>query len=177
MKTDTFHNSFIKKAFIAIILVAATFITSIGFSSGKAQAADERVISDEFATAHIYSDGSGYIECHVGFNEEIPLTSINGVALKDIIKFNDGGYIDQFYAEDSFTFTGYASDIIDYMYPYIIYVHGRGPEGFGSGSGHLHFTDKTNDTYDLSIWRHAEAWHYVKYNSDNSTIVKISWNS
>jgi hypothetical protein len=178
MKTNTFkNNSFTKRAFIAVILAAITLFVTMNFGFQKVQAADEHVISDAYATAHINADGSGYIECKKAFTSDDPLTSINGVALKDIVKFNDGGYIDQFFAEEDFNVTGNVSDIIDFIYPYIIYVHGRGPEGLGSGSGYLHFTDETNDTYDLSIWRHAEAWHHIKYNSDKATIVKFSWNS
>ena len=182
MRTNTFHhsaftNSFAKRAFIAIILVAVTFVTAMSFSSKNVQAADARVISDAYATAHINADGSGYIECKKSFTKDAPLTSINGVALKDIITFNDGGYIDTIYTSKDTEYHGNSSDIVAVLYPYIVHVHGCGPEGFGSGSGHLHFTDETNDTYDLSIWRHAENWHTVRYNSDKSTIVKISWNS
>ena len=171
-------NRIFKKAITAVMAVAITFTAVTGFGFQKAQAAETQIISDENATAYINADGSGYIELKKEFTSKNSLKSIDGVALKDIIKFNDGGYIDEFYAESDYhPSSGTIADLIDYISPYIIRVHGRGPEGFFSGSGYLHFTDETNDTYNLSIWRHSESWHYVRYDSDQPTIVKISWNN
>ena len=164
------------KKVIATLAIAAVAITSIAVLSPKnVQAAQERIISDKNATAHINEDGSGYIELHKTFSYEDQLTSINGTELKDIITFNDGGYIDSFY-------TKYVGNDCDCgcpspIYDYKIYANGRGPKGLTSGSGHLHFTDESDDTYDLSLWLHAEQTHDVSYNSKQPTIVKISWNS
>ena len=170
-------NTLFKKIAATALAAAMLLTAAAGFGTQKVQAVSAHIISDEDATAVIFDDGSGTITCNKQFTSEDPLTEIDGVALKDIITFNDGGYIDQFYAQEDFHIYGDVSDLIDYAYPNIIRVHGCGPEGFGSGSGYLHFTDESNDTYDLSIWRHSEAWHYVKYGSDNPDIVKISWNS
>ena len=164
------------KKVITTLAIAAVAITSIAVLSPKnVQAAQERIISDKNATAHINEDGSGYIELHKTFSYEDQLTSINGTELKDIITFNDGGYIDSFYT----TYCGdnYDSYYESPLYDYSIYVHGRGPEGLTSGSGYLHFTDESGDTYNLSIWLHAASSHNVDYNSDQPMIVKISWNS
>ena len=62
-------------------------------------------------------------------------------------------------------------------YKYAIFVEGCGPSGLTSGSGHLHFTDKEPDTYNLAIWSSLHYSHYVQYNSDDPMIVKIAWNS
>ena len=164
------------KKVIATLAIAAVAITSIAVLSPKnVQAAQERIISDANATAHINEDGSGYIELHKKFSENDKLTSIDGVALKDIITFNDGGYIDSFYAKyvGNDCDCGCPSPIYDYK----IYANGRGPKGLTSGSGYLHFTDESDDTYNLSLWLHAEQTHDVSYNSKQPTIVKISWNS
>ncbi len=164
------------KKVIATLAIAAVAITSIAVLSPKnVQAAQERIISDKNATAHIYEDGSGYIELHKTFSYEDQLTSINGTELKDIITFNDGGYIDSFYT----TYQGdnYDSYYESPLYDYGISVHGRGPKGLTSGSGYLHFTDESGDTYNLSIWLHAASSHKLDYNSDQPMIVKISWNS
>ena len=165
---------------IAAVAVAAVTITSIVAYNPKKVQADDGIVTiyrDENAEAHINEDGSGYIILKKQFTYDNPLTEIWGIPLKNIITFNDGGYIDRFYSEYEGDFSGDGGDIISALYPYIVRVHGRGPEGFFNGSGYLHFTDESNDTYDLSIWLHAESTHYVRYDSDQPTITKISWNS
>ena len=164
---------------IAAVAVAAVTITSIvAYNPQKVQAdGGASVYCDENAEAYIKEDGSGYIILKKEFTAEDPLTEICGMPLKNIITFNDGGYIDSFYTRWEGDLGGDGGDIIAILYPYVAHVHGRGPEGLFSGYGYLHFTDETNDTYDLSIWRHAEAWHQVRYNSDSPKITKISWNS
>ena len=164
------------KKVIATLASAAIAITSVAVLSPKnVQAAQERVISDENATAYINEDGSGYIELHKTFTENDKLTSIGGVELKNIITFNDGGYIDYFYTQ----YVGNCKDSEgdSPIYANDVLVRGRGPEGLTSGSGHLHFTDESGDTYNLSLWLHASLVHMVSYNSEQPTIVKISWNS
>ena len=170
-------NNVFRKIIAGVIAAAITLTAAAGFASQRVQAAEERIISDENAVAHINADGSGYIECKKAFDYDNRLTEIDGVALKDIITFNDGGYVDTFYTEEDDEVTCTFVDIYTAIYPYSIHVHGAGPEGFFSGSGYLHFTDESNDTYDLSIWKHSAKWHTVGYGSDQPTIVKISWNS
>ena len=177
MKSNTLKaNSIFKKVVAAVVAAAIAIGIAAGFGTQRVQAAEERVISDELATAHIYSDGSGYIETHDTFTARYPLNDIDGVALKDIITFNDGGYVDTIYTAVDGS-AGDISDIYAAIYPYIVCVHGAGPKGFCSGSGYLHFTDESDDTYNLSLWSHAESWHTVRYGSNKHDIVKISWNS
>ncbi len=174
------NNRLFTKVIAAVAIAAVTLTSAAVFSPKNVQAAEttssERIISDTNATAHINADGSGYIELKNTFTSADPLTQIGGVALKEIITFNDGGYIDAFYTYYDSTPLDENGCVSDPC-PNVVRVHGRGPEGFFNGSGYLHFTDKTNDTYNLSIWRHAEAWHQVRYNSTQPTITKISWNS
>ena len=166
------------KKVITTLAIAAVAITSVAVLSPKNVHAEEgavRVISDENATAYVNEDGSGYIELYKSFSEKDQLTSIGDIALKDIITFNDGGYIDSFYT--SYQGDNYDSYYESPLYDYGISVHGRGPKGLTSGSGYLHFTDESGDTYNLSIWLHAASSHKLDYNSDQPMIVKISWNS
>ncbi len=164
---------------IAATAIAAVTITTVTVASPKnVHAAEERILADEFATAYINADGSGYIELRKNFTTKDRLTQIGGVPLKDIITFNDGGYIDTYYTfEDKDNYMGDAGDFLSAFWPHLATVHGAGPSGFFSGSGHLHFTDESGDTYNLSIWRHEEKWHSVSYGSDQPLITKISWNS
>lgn len=93
--------------------------------------------------------------------------SINGSSnLYDIIRFNNNGCV---YA---ITLTGSPG-----AYDYVINVDAQGPKGFGSGSGHLAFTDKSGDTYKLSIYSSTRSVHTVRYNSQKPEIVKIDWNN
>jgi hypothetical protein len=41
------------------------------------------------------------------------------------------------------------------IYDYVLNVDAKGPEGFGSGSLYLAFTDDSGDTYRLSIYSRA----------------------
>lgn len=91
--------------------------------------------------------------------------SINGsLNLYDIIKFNDNGCV------YGITLTGSPG-----IYDYVLNVDAQGPSGFGSGSGYLAFTDKTGDTYKLSIYSSTRSVHTVRYNSQQPEIVKIQW--
>ena len=62
-------------------------------------------------------------------------------------------------------------------YDYVINVDAKGPEGFGSGSLYLAFTDETGDTYKLSIYSSNRSTHTVRFNSDKPSIRKISWSN
>ncbi len=93
--------------------------------------------------------------------------SINGLSqLHDIIKFNNNGCV------YGITLTGSPG-----VYDYVINVDAQGPKGFGSGSGYLAFTDKSGDTYKLSIYSSTRSVHTVRYNSEKPEIVKIEWNN
>jgi hypothetical protein len=165
---------------IAAAAIAAIALTTVTVASPKnvhaaeitSNESTERIISDENATAHINADGSGYIELNKTFTSDDRLTQIGGVDLKNIITFNDGGYVESFYS-----FVDSVPCILAAFAPNGVIVYGSGPKGFFSGAGHLHFTDKTNDTYNLSIWLHDENFHQVRYSSSDPTITKISWNS
>lgn len=61
------------------------------------------------------------------------------------------------------------------VYNYVINVDARGPEGFGSGSLYLAFTDESGDTYTLSIYSSTRSVHTVRYNSDKPAIKRIYW--
>ena len=173
----TKKHSLFGRIISAVLAVSMLVTATIGLGSTSASAASAKIFSDDNATVVLNEDGSGVITLNKEFTEENPLTEIAGVPLKEIITFDDGGYIDKFYTEYSCSPSGTVADIIDYIVPYTIRVHGRGPGGFGSGTGYLHFTDKTNDTYDLKLWSSITRWHYVGYNSSDATIVKIAWNS
>jgi hypothetical protein len=162
---------------IAAVAVAAITVTSlVAYNPKKVQAAESVTIyQDEYATAYVYADGSGYIKLSESCDLNAPFIEIGGVPLKDIITFNDGGYIAEIYVN----YGKNSESLVDILNPCAnsIRVYGRGPEGLFSGAGYLHFTDETNDTYNLSIWLHAEGWHQVKYGSTQPTIKVISWNS
>lgn len=105
-------------------------------------------------------------ECKDGMavNSEV---SINGSSnLYNIIRFNDNGCV------YGITLTGSPG-----AYDYVINVDAQGPKGFGSGSGYLAFTDKSGDTYKLSIYSSTRSVHTVRYNSHQPEIVKIEWNN
>ena len=175
LKANTLFKKAIAAALAAALAAAMAIGIAAGFSTQKVQAAEETVISDIDATAHINADGSGYIEFdYRAYSEDEPLVEVGGVPLKDIITFNDGGYIDQFYTEEK---TGDMSDMLALIYPYSVHVHGAGPSGFCSGAGYLHFADESGDSYGLVIWSSSIKWHWVKYNSSKPAIVKLSWNS
>ncbi len=173
----TKKHSLFGKIISAVLAVSMLVTATIGLGSTSASAASAKIFSDDNATVVLHEDGSGQITLNKKFTYDDPLTEIAGVPLKEIITFSDGGYVDEFYTEHCYHPGGGVADIIDYTMPYIIRVHGRGPGGFGSGTGYLHFTDKTNDTYDLKLWSSITRWHYVGYNSKDATIVKIAWNS
>lgn len=60
-------------------------------------------------------------------------------------------------------------------YAYCVNVLAQGPEGFGSGSLNLAFTDSTSSTYQLNIDSSTEKQHTVQYNSDSPAITEIQW--
>jgi hypothetical protein len=61
------------------------------------------------------------------------------------------------------------------IYDYVLNVDAKGPEGFGSGSMYLAFTDDSGDTYHLSIYSSTRSMHKLRYNSERPVIKKIFW--
>ena len=93
--------------------------------------------------------------------------TINGSSnLYDMIRFNDNGCVYGITLTDS-----------PGIYDYVLSVDSQGPDGSFSGSGHLAFTDKSGDTYKLSIYSSTQTVHTVRYNSKQPEIVKIQWNN
>ena len=84
--------------------------------------------------------------------------------LSNIIVFNGDGCV------YGITLTGSPG-----YYDYVVNVDAKGPKGAFSGSGHLRFTDESNDYYDLSIYSSTRSTHTVRYNSDRPKIKKVEW--
>ncbi len=63
------------------------------------------------------------------------------------------------------------------IYDYVVNVDAQGPEGFGSGSMYLAFTDESGDTYYLSIYSSHRSVHTVRYNSKQPAIKTIWWSN
>ena len=81
------------------------------------------------------------------------------IALQDIIKFPDLGYIKEIeFNNNHFSLYSYRIDIV-----------GAGPS---SGHGTIYFTDGEPCTYGLSLYKHDEDSHYVRFNSNNP-LIKI----
>lgn len=163
-------NTFLKRTLMSLMAFTMLITAMIGFGATKASASTTvKQITDGTATAYINDDGSGCIYLNRVYTQDDRLTEINGVPLKDIIKFKDGGYISEFYYKHpDQPFFGYAE---------CVYVWGQGPSGLFNGSGYLHFMDKTGDVYNMSIWSSFFNLHYISYNSEHPEIVKISWDS
>ncbi len=166
-------NTVIKRTatmFMAFLMLI-TAVCSFTATKASAEVAKKplQTISDENATAYIYEypDGSigGLVKLHKTFTKEDPLTKINGVRLSDIIKFEDGGFISQFY-----TYTNENP----WIYDYGIYVYGHGPEGFFK-EGHLQFFDETGDNYNIFLYLNKYSGHTVDYNSEKPTVTEFKW--
>lgn len=84
--------------------------------------------------------------------------------LSKTVTFNDEGCV------YGMTLTGSPG-----YYDYVVNVDAQGPKGAFSGSGHLRFTDKSGDSYELSIYSSTRSTHTVRYNSDDPEIVKVEW--
>ncbi len=159
-------NTFLRRTIMTLMAFVMLITGAVGLNSVKASAATlTRVISDEYATAYVYSDGSGHIEFNEAFDGQKELREIKGVPLKDIIQFGNGGYIDTIYNVETST---------DYIYSYRVTVHGCGPSGLFN-AGFLQFVDKTGDAYELSIWLSIRDLHQVCYNSDNPALTDVYW--
>lgn len=118
-------------------------------------------ISD-FTAQNIGENSSAERRDGMTVNSEV---SINGSSnLYDMIKFNGNGCV------YNITLTGSPGN-----YDYVLNVDAQGPSGIGSGSGYLAFTDKSGDTYMLSIYSSTRSVHTVRYNSQQPEIVKIQW--
>jgi hypothetical protein len=95
------------------------------------------------------------------------IVTINGEEdLSGIVQFDHGGRVYGIRLKGSPGF-----------YDYVVEVDAKGPHGIGTGSGHLKFTDASNDTYELSIYSSTRSDHTVRYNSDKPNIKLIKWSS
>lgn len=63
------------------------------------------------------------------------------------------------------------------IYDYVLQVDGQGPKGVFGGSWYLAFTDKSGDTYKLSLYSSTRSVHTVRYNSKLPSIMKFEWNN
>ena len=165
------RKSIFTKLTSAVLSLALLVTATVGLTTIKASAASARIFSDENATVVRYEDGSGYMTLNKTFDKKHPLTEVAGIPLSEIITFKHGGYISSFYTGNNIETK--SNPFCDYK----IVVSGRGPKGLLNGEGHLHFTDKTNDTYNLGIWSSMHYDHLLQYNSSSPEIVKISWDS
>lgn len=120
-------------------------------------------ISD-FTAAKLGENSSAERKDGMTVNSEV---TINGSSnLYDIIKFNNKGCV------YGITLTGSPG-----FYDFVLSVDAQGPEGVLSGAGYLAFTDKSGDTYKLSIYSSTRSVHTVRYNSEKPEIVKIQWSN
>ncbi len=120
-------------------------------------------ISD-FTAAKTGENSSAERKDGMTVNSEV---TINGSSnLYDIIKFNNKGCV------YGITLTGSPG-----LYDFVLSVDAQGPEGVLSGAGYLAFTDKSGDTYKLSIYSSTRSVHTVRYNSEKPEIVKIQWSN
>ncbi len=162
-------NSIFKRSIMTLMAFTMLFTAMFGFSTTKASAARttlDRVISDEYATAYINTDGSGYMTLNKVYTQDNPLTEIAGVPLKDIIRFDDKtGYVGEIFTYDRTDFR---------LYDHAIHVVGSGPEKL-AWTGHLIFTDESGDYYTLTLWVNAYRHHNVNYDSDQPMIKTIRW--
>jgi len=56
-----------------------------------------------------------------------------------------------------------------------IWVYGQGPEGAGSGSLELVFTDQDGDTHTLRLDSSTPQWHYLGLTSAKLGMVALQW--
>ncbi len=131
------------------------------------------VAQDEYAKAYVDASGKcGHIVLSDKFATKSVLSSIGGKPLKEIIKFNDGGYVDRFYTKQLY------DDHDDSLFKgcqYQIVVDAAGPKGFWNGSGYMTFYDGTGDYYGLSIWDSNFKTHTVWYDSYNPQLTSVYW--
>lgn len=160
------NNTVLKRTLTALMSFLILITAICGFSATKASAAEVvKVISDEYVTAYINADGSGKLTLTRAFSKEAPLREVDGVPLKDIIKFNNGGYVEEIYSY-------YTANPL--IYNFTLSVTGAGPSDFW-GKGIIKATDRDGDTYALTIWSSRYAPHFVNYNSENPKIKTIEW--
>lgn len=164
-------NTVLKRSLTALMAFLMFVTAMCGFMATKASAETEeeiwvvKRISDQYATAEIYSDGSGTVTFNDAFASLETLTEIDGVPLKEIIKFGDHGYIDCI-------FNYYK--IPNVFFDYYARVTGCGPSGFFS-AGFVVFKDKTGDTYTVTLYNPFFNVHGVAYNSDDPTLTELYW--
>ena len=140
-------------------------------------------------TAKVNADGqSGYIEFADGLvrtnmhNGDRRLSDIGGTPLKDIIKFNDGGYVESIYfGYDTLIPVLHPCTFLGWDQALRCHAVAAGPKGLFSGRGYLHFEDQFGESYELSIWSsslkdHEVSAYYDRF-KEHTYINKITWNS
>ncbi len=159
------NNTVLKRTLTVFMAFTMLIMAVCGFTGLKASAAEPvRVISDENATAYIYANGTGYLTLNRTFTLDDQLTEIDGVPLKEIITFINGGYIDSIYSHLN------GNGII---YDHCLAVTGKAPTGPYGGT--LRIYDATNDRYFLTLLSSKWMAHYVYYNSDKPEVQRIEW--
>lgn len=160
---------------ITILLASMLFATQNCYAKTV-----ERVYEDLDATATVYDDGSGELVLHTfedyeGINHA--LTSVAGTPLKEIITFNDGGYVSSIYN------TRRKADFWDMIHGPIncvvkYFITGAGPKGLFNGSGYVTATTYGGTTKKVSFWsskEHDETFSlYGKYAEHAK---KFEWHS
>ena len=213
MKSMNLHITSVKRLAAVAVAVAVLACGAILLSTQNCYA-ETKVYENDLVKATVNDDGtSGTLQFkgedvswdHFTTDEDddrdwgdrYVLTNINGTPLKDIIKFERGGYISKIW------FTYHDGTWYDCFNPINVVVgtkktvahfEGRGPQWWGDGDikiydfGRKHvyhngeFVDIEPDTYRLSLFTHIEKEHTVgmwrdigKPYSDRHRIDKIEW--
>lgn len=123
----------------------------------------------DYPTVEFTTDKRGQnsrAECPQGMGVNSQVAILGDTNLSGTIQFNDAGCV------YGITLTGSPG-----IYDYVVNVDAQGPKGVGSGSGYLAFTDRSGDTYKLSLYSSTRSVHTVRYNSKQPEIVKIRWDN
>ncbi len=160
------HPKTSKKAvLLSAIAVVIAVVVAVGamLTTSPEHDADAKDIKDTYyeyndhgwiLRACVYDDGvSGFIEFKEGmeielshaYNQKNKLTSIGGTALKDIVKFKGGGYVESFFftRDDALW---HWSRIIGKDMELVLHANAK-----GSGNAHVKFVEMNDDSHEMSI--------------------------
>ena len=157
----------------AVILAIVFAIMCFATFAGASKCYAEQKVYQQFdnlycmggarVTAVVNDDGvSGYIEfrdpciAKYKYSEDKPLKTIGGTPIKDIVKFQNGGYVESFWFDDGCLIM-HPAWLAGYSDRLKFYARAAGPKGWGSGTGYLRFYDswgnpEKEDSYELKIW-------------------------
>ena len=163
-----------KKIVSGLFLAALVFTSLFSLSAINTQASNSTVYSDEYASAYINEDGtSGTIYLNEDNTPETDwfLYEIDGVPLKNIIQFGNGGYVDEILQTEN-----ELEDTDSYLdwYDFYLRLHGQAPSGLLNGAT-ITFYDEEGDSYTLSLYDSSARYHELFYSSNKPKIVKITW--